>query len=78
MAGRPRYIQVMSNVLKQPQRRSVARAPGKPAPLGWEESLERSEAQIAAGLTVPLEPVLDRLRATIRRMEAKRASTETT
>jgi hypothetical protein len=26
------------------------------------QSLERSEAQIAAGQTVPLEPVLDRLR----------------
>lgn len=36
------------------------------SPPGWMvESLERSEAQIAAGLTVPLEPVLDRLRASI-------------
>jgi hypothetical protein len=45
----------------------------KTAPAGWVESLERSEAQIAAGLTLPLEPVLDRMRATIARMEAKRA-----
>ena len=35
------------------------------------ESLERSEAQIAAGQTVPLEPVLDRLRASIARMTAR-------
>jgi hypothetical protein len=41
-------------------------------PPGWLiESLERSEAQIAAGHTVPLEPVLDRLRASIARMKGK-------
>jgi len=43
------------------------------APAGWLESLERSEAQLARGETVPLEPVLDQLRATIDRMEAKLA-----
>jgi hypothetical protein len=36
------------------------------------ESLERSEAQIASGETVPIERVLDRLRASIARMEAAR------
>jgi hypothetical protein len=41
-----------------------------------QESLERSEAQIAAGETVPLEPVLDRLRASIARMEARHSQTE--
>ena len=41
-------------------------------PPGWlAESLERSEAQIAAGQTVPLEPILDRLRASIARMKGK-------
>jgi hypothetical protein len=41
---------------------------------GWlVESLERSEAQIAAGQIVPLEPVLDRLRASIARMRAGEA-----
>jgi hypothetical protein len=40
-------------------------------PPGWiVESLERSEAQIASGQTVPIEPVLDRLRASIARMKA--------
>jgi hypothetical protein len=39
-------------------------------PPGWvTESLERSEAQIEAGNTVPFEPVLDRLRASIARMK---------
>ncbi len=33
-------------------------------------SLARSEAQIAAGQTVPLQPVLDRLRSSIARMQA--------
>jgi hypothetical protein len=37
------------------------------------DSLARSDAQIAAGETVPLEPVLDRLRASIARMRAKPA-----
>jgi hypothetical protein len=37
------------------------------------DSLARSEAQIAAGETVPLEPVLDRLRASIARMKSKPA-----
>ena len=39
--------------------------------LAWlREALERSEAQIAAGHAVPLEPVLERLRASIARMRA--------
>lgn len=37
----------------------------------WEADLEESEAQVDAGLTVPLAPVLDRLRASIRELEAK-------
>ncbi len=42
------------------------------SPPDWlAESLERSEMQIADGQTVPLEPVLDRLRASIARMKAK-------
>lgn len=44
--------------------------PEKPVPETITASLERSEAQIAAGETVPLEPVLDRLRASIARMES--------
>ena len=38
------------------------------APAGWRESLERSKAQIAGGQTVPLLPVLDRLRASAERL----------
>jgi hypothetical protein len=46
-------------------------------PPGWvKESLERSEAQIEAGQIVPIEPVLDRLRASINRMKAGRARVE--
>jgi hypothetical protein len=37
----------------------------------WLESLERSKAQIAAGQTVPLLPVLDQLRAAAERLEAE-------
>lgn len=40
------------------------------APDEWLESLARSKAQIAAGQTVPLLPILDRLRATADRLEA--------
>ena len=39
-------------------------------PAGWLESLERSKSQIAAGITVPLIPILDRLRASAERLEA--------
>ena len=41
----------------------------KPVPEAIAASLARSEAQIAAGQTVPLEPVLDRLRSSIARMK---------
>jgi len=44
-------------------------APEKPVPESIAASLARSEAQIAAGQTVPLEPVVDRLRASIARMQ---------
>jgi len=49
-------------------------------PPGWiTEALERSEAQIESGQSVPLEPVLDRLRASIARMKGgqKRAVPKT-
>ncbi len=43
-------------------------------PAHWLEALERSEADVAAGRTVPLEPVLARLRESIERMEARQAA----
>lgn len=43
------------------------------APAGWLEILERSEADLAAGRTVPLEPVLARMRESIKRMKARQA-----
>ncbi len=46
-------------------------SPDKPIPESIVASLARSEAQIAAGQTVPLEPVLDRLRSSIARMQAE-------
>jgi len=60
------YIFPMSRVA-----RNLENPPTVPA--GWLESLERSEAQLARGETVPLEPVLELMRASIARMEAKRA-----
>jgi hypothetical protein len=45
-------------------------SPDKPVPESMAASLARADAQIAAGQTVPLEPVLDRLRASISRMQA--------
>ena len=39
------------------------------APPGWLESLARSKAEIAAGKTVPLLPILDRLRSAAERLE---------
>jgi len=40
-------------------------------PAGWLESLARSKAQIAAGQTVPLLSILNRLRALAERLEAE-------
>jgi len=49
--------------------------PEKPVSESIAASLARSEAQIAAGQTVPLEPVLDRLRASIAQTDnARRGS----
>ena len=49
-------------------------APNDRPPPAWiADSLQRSEAQIEAGQTVPLEPILDRLRGSIARMQAGRA-----
>jgi len=42
-------------------------------PPGWvTESLERSEARIESGQTVPIDPLLNRLRTSIARMKAAR------
>lgn len=45
-----------------------------PVPAGWLEALARSEAELAAGLTVPGEAVRQRLHAAIARLEAKEAA----
>jgi hypothetical protein len=63
----------MARIANVERKLSPTRPAVAEAPRGWLESLERSEAQIAAGQTVPLEPVLDRLKATLARMEAKQA-----
>ncbi len=39
-------------------------------PAGWQESLTRSKAEIAAGQSVTLLPILDRLRSAAERLEA--------
>jgi len=44
------------------------------APPDWIEALAESEADIEAGHTVPLEPVLAPMRASVDRMEARRAA----
>ena len=41
----------------------------------WRESLARSKTQIAAGESVPLLPVLDRLRVSAERLEAEQGVT---
>ncbi len=53
----------------------VETSPETPAPAGWHESLARSKAQIAAGRSVPLLPILDRLRASAERLEAEQGVT---
>jgi hypothetical protein len=45
-----------------------------PVPAGWLDDLAESEAELAAGLTVPGEAVRQRLHDAIARLEAKRAA----
>ena len=44
------------------------------APAGWLEALARSDAELAAGKTVPASAVHRRIREAIARMEEKRAA----
>lgn len=46
-----------------------ATAPNRSTESEWRESLLRSKAQIAAGQTVPLLPILERLLASADRLE---------
>jgi hypothetical protein len=46
------------------------------APSGWLDSLTRSKAQIAAGESVPLLPILDRLRASAEQLERSQGVSE--
>jgi hypothetical protein len=43
-----------------------------PAPPEWIDALVESDADIKMGRTVPLEPVLARMQASVDRMEARR------
>ena len=45
----------------------------RPTPAGWLEAMNESDAQLAAGQTVPLEPLLDELRHTAEQLEVKLA-----
>lgn len=42
-------------------------------PAGWIDAMDESDAQLAAGQTVPLEPLLDELRQAAAQLEAKLA-----
>jgi hypothetical protein len=50
-------------------------SPEAPVPARWHDSLARSKAQVAAGQSVPLLPVLDRLRSSAERLEAEQEVT---
>lgn len=45
----------------------------RPLPTGWLDAMDESDAQLAAGQTVPLEPLLDELRQAAAQLEAKLA-----
>jgi|HubBroStandDraft_1064217.scaffolds.fasta_scaffold32642_2 hypothetical protein len=49
--------------------------PHTSAPAGWLEILEESEAELAAGLTVPGEVVRQMLRDSLTRLEARHDAT---
>jgi hypothetical protein len=45
--------------------------PTRPSVADWVAALDRSDAQLAAGETVPLAPFMQRLRQSIEHLEAK-------
>jgi hypothetical protein len=45
--------------------------PQQPAPQGWIEALERSEAEAKAGLALSGDAVRERLRASVKRLEGQ-------
>lgn len=67
LAGKPRTSALLSEGMDMI----------KDIPAGWLESLAKSKAEVEAGKTVPLEPVLDRARASIARMKARRVEART-
>ena len=66
-------LETSAAVIYDPEMTEIAPAPMPPAE--WQESLIRSKAQIAAGESVPLLPILDRLRASAERLEAQQGVT---
>jgi hypothetical protein len=64
----------MNRTSRSPDIALAAQVETRTAPAGWLEALDRSEAELARGETVPLEPVLNLMRASIARMDAKRAT----
>ena len=45
----------------------------RPPPAHWLEAIAESDAQLAAGQTVPLEPLLEEMRRALERLEASLA-----
>jgi hypothetical protein len=43
----------------------------RPVPLGWLEAMDESDAELAAGLTAPLQPLLDALRQAAEQLDAE-------
>jgi hypothetical protein len=72
MCIRVRYVRVMTNAVELGSHRPTTFSDDGVLPTGLVEQLELSMAQVKAGHTVPLEPVLERMRAIIARMEVKR------
>jgi hypothetical protein len=45
----------------------------QPVPTGWLDAMDESDAELAAGLTVPLQPLLDALRQAAEQLDAEPA-----
>lgn len=79
MSGRPKARRDAAGLETRPRPAYgfIMDAAAEKTPPRWlVESLERSETQIAAGQSVPLEPLHDRIRASIARMRGQQPQTE--
>ena len=74
VAQREQIVLLSAGPMRYPPAMNHDDTTSRPIPAGWLEAMDESDAQLAAGQTVPLEPLLDELRQAAAQLEAKLAA----